>query len=217
MYPDAEVIGVDVSPVPEQPDQPKNLMYVQGDIMQLAISDDPRFAESSFDYVFSRLLLMGITDWPSYITLVKRFLKYGGWAELQDMAWKIYAADDKCLSYDWWHWPYFSSDAADIGLELDLGNRLRSFVDEAGFSNVAEKVYQLPLKPDKDTPGAELIEKSNGAITGPGARALTKRVCGPKRDPEMVEKLADDMVESFANCRPGDHGNIHVVIGQNPA
>lgn len=57
-FPEAEVYGIDLSPVPVIHTKPANVFFSHGIMPDLAYSqDDPRFAHDSFDFVFSRLLL----------------------------------------------------------------------------------------------------------------------------------------------------------------
>jgi trans-aconitate methyltransferase len=57
---DAQVYGLDLSTVPLVREKLPNIEYVQGNIMEL--SNDPRFEVASFDLIFSRLLIAGMTD-----------------------------------------------------------------------------------------------------------------------------------------------------------
>lgn len=68
-FPRAEVYGLDLSPVPNVREKLPNIEYVQGNVMELSDSKtrDPRFENGSFDLIFSRLLIAGMTDWKSYV------------------------------------------------------------------------------------------------------------------------------------------------------
>lgn len=64
-YPSAQVTGVEFSAVPDgRYTKLENIEYVQADIRDLVKHDekDPRFKPGSFDYVFERLLIFGMTD-----------------------------------------------------------------------------------------------------------------------------------------------------------
>lgn len=60
----AQVFGVDLSPVPQVRQTLPNINYVQGNIMDI---DDARFEENSFDLLFSRLLVLGMSNWKAYV------------------------------------------------------------------------------------------------------------------------------------------------------
>jgi 2-polyprenyl-3-methyl-5-hydroxy-6-metoxy-1,4-benzoquinol methylase len=64
MFPDAQVLGADLSPVPGIRQKLPNISYVQGNIMEL---EDVRFERNSFDLIFSRLLVLGMPNWKAYV------------------------------------------------------------------------------------------------------------------------------------------------------
>lgn len=64
-YSKAKICGVDLSHVPALRPKLDNIEYLQGDIMELtAMATDNclTLTEGTFDYVFSRFLMGGITD-----------------------------------------------------------------------------------------------------------------------------------------------------------
>lgn len=60
----AQVYGADLSRVPQVRQKLSNIEYVQANIMDL---DDTRFAKDSFDLIFSRLLILGMSNWEAYV------------------------------------------------------------------------------------------------------------------------------------------------------
>jgi ubiquinone/menaquinone biosynthesis C-methylase UbiE len=70
-YPNAQVYGIDLTPVPSLRTKLKNTEYIEGDVFKLADNKnpDPRFEVASFDYIFSRFLVMGMTEWKKYVEL----------------------------------------------------------------------------------------------------------------------------------------------------
>jgi len=68
-FPQAQVYGLDLSPVPRVREQLSNIEYIQGNIMEIsgAKTRDQRFEDGSFDLVFSRLLIAGMTNWKGYV------------------------------------------------------------------------------------------------------------------------------------------------------
>ena len=214
-YPDAEVIGIDISPVPKLHQQPENLTYVQGNIMELVKGDDSRFAAGSFDYVFHRLLIFALTDWPAYVSVVQSLLCPGGWAEMQDMDLRILDAKGNSLTDNWSFYPVFKADCEAMGLDTQVGSKLATHMEAAGsLKDVRETVYKLPLVPTPDLPEAELYAKLMQKSVGAANRALVKRVCGPKRSAEEVEAMSKDMEKEFGTMKAGDHSRIFVAVGQ---
>ena len=193
-YPDAEVIGLDISAVPKLHQQLDNVAFVQGNIMELAKSSDSRFAASSFDYVFHRLLVFALTDWPSYVSVVQSLLRPGGWTEMQDMDSRFLDREGNSYGEKWWFYPVFIEDCEVIGLDPRVGSKLATHMRGAGsLNNVQETAYKLPIVATPDLPEA---------------------VCGPRRSTEVVENMIKDMSTEFAKMKAGDHTRIFVVVGQ---
>lgn len=63
-FPNAEVFGADLSPVPQVRQKLSNIQYVQGNIINI---NDARFERNSFDLIFSRLLVLGMSNWKAYV------------------------------------------------------------------------------------------------------------------------------------------------------
>ncbi len=73
-FPNAQVFGADLSPVPQVRVKLPNITYVQGNIMEI---DDTRFEHNSFDLIFSRLLVLGMSNWKAYIARCVALTKPG--------------------------------------------------------------------------------------------------------------------------------------------
>lgn len=214
-YPNAEVIGLDISPVPKLHQQPANVTFVQGNIMELVNSSDCRFAMGSFDYVFHRLLVFALTDWPAYVSVVQSLLCPGGWTEMQDMDARFLDADGNSFGEKWWFYPLFVEDCEAIGLDTHVGSKLAALMTEAGsLKNVQETVYKLPLVPTPDLPEAELYAKLMEKNVGSATQALAKRVCGPRRSTDVIEKMSAEMTAELTKLKTGDHSRIFVAVGQ---
>jgi SAM-dependent methyltransferase len=212
-HPNAEVIGVDISPVPTRHEQPENLNYVQGNIMKLAKSNDARFQAASFDYIFHRLLVFAVTDWPAYIAVVQSLLAPGGWAEMQDLDLNVLDGNGDSLSDSWWFYHRFHEDCKAIGLDMHVGSKLAAYMADAGsFTNANETVYQLPFQ-IADVQDAEVRKRSMEENMASN-RALVNRVSGARRSKEDVEKMLENMEVEFHKLGPGDHSRMFVVVGQ---
>ena len=183
--------------------------------MELTKKGDARFAAASFDYVFHRLLVFALTDWPAYVSLVQSLLRPGGWAEMQDMDLRFLDADGNSFGEKWWFYPIFIEDCKAIGLDNHVGSKLSALMGEAGLlENVQETVYKLPIVSTPDLPEAELYAKLMEKNVGTANQALVKRVCGPRRSAEMVEKMSTDMTAELSKLKVGDHSRIFVAVGQ---
>jgi trans-aconitate methyltransferase len=78
-FPNAQVYGLDLSPVPNIREKLPNIEYVEANIVDIATPDEPdaRFKQASFDYIFSRFLVVGMTEWEKYIAQCVALAKPG--------------------------------------------------------------------------------------------------------------------------------------------
>ena len=115
-FPKAEIIGVDLSPVPVDFAKPYNVTFCLGIMPELAYSeDDERFRAHSFDFVFSRLLVGGMNKWQEYVNATARLLSPGGLVEFQDIDTRFYT-DGRLCDEDW-DWQIFLEESVRRGLD----------------------------------------------------------------------------------------------------
>ncbi|KAL8658928.1 MAG: hypothetical protein Q9202_007361 [Teloschistes flavicans] len=141
-YPIAKVYGIDLSPVPSGP-KPPNVDYILGDVRQL-LNKDSRLGSGSTDFVFSRLLVWGMTDWPSYVRDMAALLRPGGWVEMQDFAldWYLHGS----YRSGEWEWLQALFAAADQkGWDPRCGKNIKGYMEQAGLIDVSVKEYRLPI------------------------------------------------------------------------
>ncbi|KAL8655073.1 MAG: hypothetical protein Q9226_003190 [Calogaya cf. arnoldii] len=132
-FPSSQVYGVDLSPVPTRT-KPPNVEFVQGNVRQL-ISADPRFCAGSVDYVFARLLVLGMTDWQGYVNDVASLLKSGGWAEMQDYD-VVWYRDGKVCSSEWSWLSALRKEAEKKGWDYDCGSNAQRYMERAGLVEI---------------------------------------------------------------------------------
>ena len=153
IYPSATVYGVDLSPVPPNkasdaiPSTPPNVEYIVGDIRKLA-QEDERLKAGNFDCIFQRLLVCGMTHWPSYISQMAALLRPGGgWLEIHDYAERAYDAhdSDRLISDDWKWLRAMRRGAAQLDLDLDIGLHAEKYMREAGLADVTVQKYMAPF------------------------------------------------------------------------
>lgn len=214
MYPNAQVIGVDFSAVPDgRYTKMENIEYVQADIFELMKDgNDPRFEAGSFDYVFERLLFLGMTNWPKYLSDISGLLRPGGWLEVQEASVNCIKADGTLLSETWFHYPLWRADANAVGLDPEVGPKLTGlFKQVGGLSKIHETVYRFPPvsrpdKPELDGLGDKIL---------PMLSRVLRRTSSPRRSAEEMAKMEEDLRSMFAaGFEDGDGYSFNVVIGQ---
>lgn len=211
-YPDAEVIGLDLSPVPERHEKLPNLTYIQGDVRELAKGGDERIAKGTFDYVFHRLLVLGMTDWPSYVATVASLLRPGGYAELQEIDLIGLSTSER----EWFH-EWIIEDSSAMGLDIQIAGKLSALMKDAGLEDVTEKIYKIPLARESSMPNAALVRNRNENSRKSTLRAVLERVCGPRRSKEELERILEAVDRRVEKERkPRDHRKMYAVVGQKP-
>lgn len=134
-HPQVQVVGTDLSPI--QPIwMPPNCQFIVDNAEQEWI-----FGQR-FDFVHSRMLLMGIHDWSRYFTQAWNNVKPGGWVEVQEVQFPIAFADDGSVPPDapLLVWSQRVREAAlKAGIDTLVSNRFRDMLQAQGFVNVKEK------------------------------------------------------------------------------
>ncbi|KAK4493760.1 hypothetical protein PRZ48_014945 [Zasmidium cellare] len=214
MYPDAHVIGVDFSAVPDgRYSKLDNIEYVQADIFELMREGkDARFEKGSFDYVFERLLFLGMTGWERYLEDVKGMVREGGWLELQEPTVNCSKLDGTSLAENWFHYPLWREDANAVGIDPEIGLKLPGlFKKSGGLSDIHETVYKFPPASRPDRPELDgLGDKIYPMLSG-----VIRKTSSPRRSKEEMAKMEEDLRSVFAaGFEDGDGYLMNVVIGQ---
>ncbi|TDZ22278.1 Secondary metabolism regulator LAE1 [Colletotrichum orbiculare MAFF 240422] len=138
-HPEAEVIGVDISPV--QPSfTPPNCSFEIDDI------EKPWTWSKQFDFIFSRTLSGSILDPAKLVDSIYNQLEPGGYFEGQDVCMEA-RTDDNTLPAEssLARWADEVVDAMDkIGRTLRLCKLWKQLLVDRGFEDVREVVYKWP-------------------------------------------------------------------------
>lgn len=211
-YPSATVYGVDISNVPPFSGTPDNVEYITADIKSLADSDDERIKEGELDYIYQRLLICGMTDWPGYIRQMAKLLKPGGYLEIHDYAEIWYkrsspsGEDDQNLSKDWKWQQEMRRGAKQLGLDLDIGLNAKQLMEDAGLADVEVVKYQVPFgdwlieeKPETKKIGEHQVSSMGKVFSGSILPGVT-------RDLGIGEEEMNGLKEECRRCLSGEEG-----------
>lgn len=196
-YPSAEVIGVDTAPV--QPTMlPPNLFFELDDV-----EHDWLWAESSFDLIHARELIMAIRDWPRLVTQAFSRLKPGGYLQLCG-SYPDFRSDDDTLPAD--------SAYVELGrIFFDMSDKVgasgketlkwKRYLEDAGYEDVHEKLFKIPTNPwprDQRLKEIGLLELGHfrDSIANVFARGYTQILGG---DPAYFELLMARAREEVVN------------------
>ncbi|KAB5539457.1 S-adenosyl-L-methionine-dependent methyltransferase [Coniochaeta sp. 2T2.1] len=140
-YPSAQIVGVDLSPI--QPGEvPPNVRFFVED------SDEDWFYTTPFSYIHTRMTLGCWSSPPQIIRKAFDNLLPGGYFEAQEVL-CVPDCDDGTLDPQrsaWMRWVrevQAASDEADR--VLCVGPDLKRWMEEAGFVDVEERVFRLPM------------------------------------------------------------------------
>ncbi|KAL2868724.1 class I SAM-dependent methyltransferase [Aspergillus lucknowensis] len=141
--PSAEVIGTDLSPI--QPSfVPPNVRFEIDDA-----TDNWVYPENHFDLVHVRSLYGAVADWPAFYRNALKTLRPGGWFDQLEMSIQ-FRSDDGSVTDD--HvlavWSKTFIEAGEkFGKTFQIAERAKEFMQEAGFGNVTERRFKLPIGP----------------------------------------------------------------------
>ncbi|KAG9253080.1 S-adenosyl-L-methionine-dependent methyltransferase [Emericellopsis atlantica] len=139
LHPDAEVIGVDLSPI--QPDfVPPNLVFEIDDL------EKEWTWTTRFDFIFARMMLGCFQDLPGMIKVAYDNLEPGGYLELQDMALPA-LSDDGTLAPDSYlaKWCKACLDAGEnLGRPVFPVTEYKNYLAAAGFEDIVEVQKKWP-------------------------------------------------------------------------
>ncbi|KAI4104261.1 MAG: hypothetical protein LQ339_003880 [Xanthoria mediterranea] len=214
-YPAAKVYGVDLSPVPSGP-KPPNVEYILGDVGQL-LNNDPRLAHGSADFVFSRLLLLGITDWAGYVRDVASLLRPGGWVEMQDLALEWYLHGTYCSGE--WEWMQALFAAGEQkGWDLRCGRNIKGYMEQAGLVDVSVQEYRLPMGDwlARERPETRRIGQHAAREYGMlYYHAIPKMLQGMGYTEEKMEELSVMCTKDWAG-QEGKEMRFYATVGRKP-
>ena len=134
---------------------------------------DPRLPFGTADFVFNRLLLCGMTDWPGYVRDGFKMVKSGGWVEMQDFEEMFYFRGMR-LEDEWCWLKEFRRGATAKVMDLDCGKNTMQYLLDAGFVDADAKEFEVPYWRDADRPEtrevSELVVGTLMVISGMQSR-----------------------------------------------
>ncbi|KAL8987746.1 MAG: hypothetical protein Q9169_008657 [Polycauliona sp. 2 TL-2023] len=211
-YSSAKVYGIDISPVPTTIDpNPPKVEYILGDIREVT----GQFTPGSIDLIFSRLLVMGMTDWPAYIRDMASLLRPGGWMEMHDLSNDWYLHGTHC-SEDWEWLKALYVVAERKGWDLRCGKNIKKYMEEAGLVDVSVVVYRVPLGPWMEKPETKRIGTHLGKEQSTlFYHAMPKALQGMGYTKEKVEELRNRSSMDTAPLE-GKEMRFYVTFGRKP-
>lgn len=214
LYPTAEVLGTDLSPI--QPDYvPANCRFEVDDA-----EDDWIYSPSrKFDYVHLRLMFHTFTNHRRVIDSALEHLRPGGWMEWQDYYAEIQCVDDtmKGTALERWNKLYVEGGKK-LGRDMLAPRRYKGMMEAAGFTNVTEERLVIPGNAwprGKDQKKLGLWQMTN-FLDGIHAVTMTIFTKGLGMAREEVELLLVDVRNDIKNLGVHFYFLTYFVYGQKP-
>ncbi|OJD14058.1 hypothetical protein AJ78_05564 [Emergomyces pasteurianus Ep9510] len=140
-YPGASILGIDLSPI--QPIWvPPNVKFMVDD------AECPWLHPNDhFDFVHIRHLTAAIKDFPKLVKAAYNKLKPGGWVEIQEFYYQVQCDDDTMPDdYAFAKWLHLMKEGlAKFNVDLLSPKKNPGYLRDAGFTNVTEQVFKIPI------------------------------------------------------------------------
>ncbi|KAL3425366.1 methyltransferase [Phlyctema vagabunda] len=212
-HPEAEVIGVDLSP--HQPDfVPPNLSFQIDDL------EEPWNFSRKFDYVHSMMMTGAFRDWPRFYEQAFENLESGGWVEIQDIDFPIRCDDDTMPKSSYlYQWSEILLEASNtLGFKLDTCGKAKEMMSDVGFVDIIEVPFRWPMNRwPKQRKYKELgMWVQENFTSGLEAMSLALLTRGLGWSKEQVEVFTAFVRKDMCDQNIHAYWPIYVVYGRKP-
>ncbi|KAL8760701.1 MAG: hypothetical protein Q9184_003124 [Pyrenodesmia sp. 2 TL-2023] len=226
IFPAAKVYGLDLSPVSQavQAMAPANVAWVEGNVLDVdvhsladGVMSGEIFKPVDLDYIFGRMLFLGINDWTRYFSTAFSSLKPGAIIEHQDLDWKFYrVGTNECLSDQWeWHQAVLAG-AEQAGLSTRAGSDAAVTMKAAGLKILSEQAFEFSFVPSSKTPKSQAMGKYVQAKLLPQYPELLRKMLGARGITGAdLERLTKECLRDISS-EEGIHQKYTVTIARKP-
>lgn len=235
-FPEAEVIGLDINPVPPIHEKPSNVTYIQTRIEDVVAkldgsneskaenetdSETSKLQSESFDYIFGRYLMLAVSNWPAFTRACTNLLSPGGWLEVQEIAALDFynaASPLRPISSDW-EWPdVINASGLKSGVDHNIGKNLHSHFLSSGLNSVSSEHYPAWGYPYPAKPESERMGTYHRSFSAPFYPVLMKTHAKGYPE-EQVERWEKHINEVWGGNVAGEgfHYRFYTVCGRKPA
>ncbi|KAK5120235.1 hypothetical protein LTR85_006441 [Meristemomyces frigidus] len=140
--PDAEVLGFDLQESPAWSCLPSNCKLRVADLEDAATWSS---FDESFDFVYGRMIVVGVKDWPRLFQRCFQALKPGGWMEIQDLRFPIQCSDEQSADASKFvQWSHLMIDAMQkFHLSPQAMDSFPTLMGEVGFQRVTMEDFKM--------------------------------------------------------------------------
>jgi ubiquinone/menaquinone biosynthesis C-methylase UbiE len=219
-FPNARITGTDLSPIQPSLVPPKVSFEIQ-DCTEL----DWCRPLASLDYIHTAIMLGSLPSYSKLIKNARRYLRPGsGWLECHEMLPSI-ACDDNTVPPNWpfreWH------DYLEAGTErlntprpIRVADKLATWMREAGFVDVHERVDKLPMNPWPKDPFLKHIGRLWEGNWLDGLSAFSYKLFGPDGlgwTQNELEVFLVDVRKCIKDRNVHAYQKMYVVYGRRPS
>ncbi|KAG0057316.1 hypothetical protein BGZ83_011559, partial [Gryganskiella cystojenkinii] len=202
-FPDAVITGIDMSMVFPQTIIPANCRFIQHNILEPF-----PFPDNSFDFVYQRLLVAGLTpqDWVQVLSELERVTKPGGWIELVEV--------DGCGGnngpYVTKIWSWVDAALKTRGINVFVGREpgLVSLMEGAQIGNIKHEILKLPTGEHGGKIG-KLLKENEQSFWSAVTPMILHGAGVDKDEYQEAIRIAETEVEKFRS-----YHIFYVAIGQ---
>jgi ubiquinone/menaquinone biosynthesis C-methylase UbiE len=211
LYPSASVIGTDLSPI-QPTDVPPNCTFY------IADANDGWTWRQKFDFIHCRYLHMAVEEKRLFQESF-RALKPGAWFEIKEFALPLHCVDGTLEGTALATWGNAMMEASrTINTPFDTPHQYRGWMEEAGFVNVKQSVYHLPLNTWPEDPKEKEIGRWQMAnllegLEGFSLALFTKYLNWSR---EELEVSLAGVRNDLRNRSIHAYATLVCVIGQKP-
>ncbi|RYC57003.1 hypothetical protein CHU98_g9207, partial [Xylaria longipes] len=139
-YPDANILGLDLSPI--QPTSvPPNVTFQVDDV------EDTWVHENDYDFIHMREASAYMRSTPAVVESIIAHLKPGGWFELQEFHWVAEKEDgtiDPNIPVNRYMEHMMSAAASTEGRKIPIVPEMGEIMRRAGFVDIKKETYRVP-------------------------------------------------------------------------
>ena len=220
LYRDAQVIGTDLSPV-QHSEVPPNVIFEIEDCSE----DEWLRPEDSFDLIHVSMMIGALKSYRKLVKTSYQYIKPGdGWLE----CWEL-SADPKCDDgtmkddYGFKEWEESIAQAAfdkEPPRSTRYAPKISSYMRSAGFIDIQEQIYKLPLNSWPSDPHFKEIGDRWGEMMLAGVSGFSYKFMGaegfgwPKHE---IEVWLAGVRKAMKDRNIHAYQTLHVVWGRKPS
>ncbi|KAG0300711.1 hypothetical protein BGZ98_008965 [Dissophora globulifera] len=190
-FPDATITGIDMSAVFPTTIIPDNCQFIQHNILKPL-----PFPDNTFDFVYQRLLILGLTpaEWVQVVKELERVAKPGGWIELVEA--DGHGGNNGPYSAKIWRWLEQALWTLGVNIRITQDPGLVTILKEANVVNIHQDVLKLPTG-DHGGKVGKLLQENEQSFWSAIAPMVIHGANVDKEDYDEALRMAEIEVEEY--------------------